>query len=290
MKRLITHINFVVLSLIFLASCTERMDIKLPAGQEKLVVEAYLFPGDSSSQVQLTKSANYFSNEAPTPVSNASIQLDDGENTWYFQPSAKSEGHYFLSQQQFHPVTGKKYHLDIQLSKPIGNETHFESNTILPPLRVHIDSLGIEYAPVIEKWIVRIFARDSVGKDFYLFNSRVNGKCVTDSIPRKVVRSDEFFDGRYLNGAVVQVLNKDELHPGDYYTLKASNITEAYYHYLIELQDEVETKNPLFSGPSSNVQGNISGGALGFFTAFASTSFQVILQHPKKQTAKCLPN
>ena len=281
MKRFLTHISFVVSSLILLVSCTERMDIKLPKGHEKLVVEAYLFPGDSSSQVRLTTSANYFSNEAPVTVADAGVQLNDGQNTWNFHPSAKDTGYYFLTPAEFRATTGKIYHLDIQLARPIGNETHFESETTLPPLRIHIDSLNIQYAPDIEKWVVRIFALDSIGKDFYLFNSRVNGQWITDSIPRKVVRSDEFFDGRYLNGAVVQVLNKDELHPGDHYTLIASNITGEYYHYIIDLQDEVESKNPLFSGPSANVQGNISGGALGFFTAFASTSFKVELLQTK---------
>jgi len=281
MKKHLLHISLLFLSLLVLASCTERMSIDLPTANQKLVVEGYLFPGDSSSWIRLTTTSAYFANQPPHAVLNASLGLDDGHESWVFHPLAQKPGYYFINANEFTALPGKIYHLNIQLSSPIGNETHFESQTTMPPLRIHIDSIGIQYAPDIKNWVIRLYARDSVGKDFYLFNSRVNDRLITDSIPRKSVRSDEFFDGRYLHGLIVQVLNKDELHPGDLYQLDASNITEAYYNYIQGLQLEIGNKNPLFSGPPANAQGNISGGALGFFTAFATTSFRVKLQASK---------
>jgi len=278
MKKPLSILLFIAICLLILLSCTERMTIVLPENSKKLVVEAYLFPGDSNSRVRLTQTADYFSNKAANPVSRAKINLDDGNSSWQFNESEDDSANYLLSYNKFNPVTGKTYHLDIRLANPIGNLSHFESQTTLIPLRIHIDSISIQYAPDIEKWMIRLFAKDSAGKDFYLFNSRVNSHWITDSIQRKVARSDVYFDGRYLSGAIVQVLNKNELHGGDHYELVASSISEDYYQYIISLQDEIEPKNPIFSGPSANVYGNISNGALGYFTAFASTSYQVILR------------
>ena len=130
--------------------------------------------------------------------------------------------------------------------------------------------------------MIRYFGQDKPGRDYYLFNSRVNGKIVTDSILQKIVRQDIFFDGRYVSGAIVQVLNEHTLKVGDFYTLMASNITKEYYGYLTSLQDEVGDKNPLFSGPPANAKGNISNGALGFFTSFLTTSFTVKLKEKGK--------
>lgn len=280
-KSIVFFFMLVMVSQLFVG-CTERMNIELPSGSKKLVVEAYLFPGDSASWVRLTESANYFSNEPPRGVSHALVQLDDGEGSeWYFENTGMDSSKYFLSPEAFVPKVGKQYHLDIQLDSAVGGQSHFESDAKLPPLRIKIDSIAIQYAPDIEKWMVRLYALDSLGSDFYLFNSRVNGQWITDSIQRKVARADVYFDGRYLSGAIVQVLNKDELKIGDQYELIVSEISEAYYHYISGLQLETETRNPIFSGPPANVEGNISGGALGFFTAFSSTSTRVVLRGPQ---------
>ena len=281
MKKTGLYIFLITLGVQLFTACTERMQIDLPESAKKLVVEAYLFPGDSASWVRLTESANYFSNQPPKAVTHASVKLDDGQGSvWEFNNLDTDSSIYSLPAQTFEPETSKVYHLDIRMNQPLGGHTHFESTTMLPPLRIHADSIAIDYAPDIEKWMVRLYALDPLGKDFYLFNSRVNGHCITDSVQRKVVRSDVYFDGRYLPGAIVQVLNKDELKIGDQYELIISEISEAYYHYLSDLQAETETKNPIFSGPPANVQGNITEGALGFFTAFSSTSMRVVLKGP----------
>jgi len=281
MKKTGLYIFLITLGAQLFTACTERMQIDLPESNKKLVVEAYLFPGDSASWVRLTESANYFSNQPPKAVTHAYVKLDDGQGAaWKFNNLDTDSSIYTLPAQTFQPEISKVYHLDIQISQPLGGHTHFESTTMLPPLRIHADSIAIQYAPDIEKWMVRLYALDSLGKDFYLFNSRVNGHCITDSVQRKVVRSDVYFDGRYLTGTIVQVLNKDELKIGDQYELIVSEISEAYYHYLSDLQTETETKNPIFSGPPANVKGNISEDALGFFTAFSSTSMRVVLKGP----------
>ncbi len=272
---------FVLLVSIAVASCTKQVNIPLKTGNEKLVVEGYLFGRDSVSWVRLTKTSGYFSDEPPPPVTHARIVVSHQKKQWLLMESSAKPGVYFLRDSTFRLLVSDTFNLQIQLKNPVGGHDIYKSQTVVPPLRIRIDSLGIDFAPDFKKWIIRYFGKDISGRDYYLFNSRVNGKIVTDSILQKVVRDDEFFDGRYVSGVVVQVLNERTMKVGDEYTLLASNITKAYYDYMSSLQDEVGDKNPLFSGPPANVKGNISNGAEGFFTSFMTTSYTVQLKANK---------
>jgi len=278
MKNILRNIIFILLAAALVFSCTKRVNIPLRSANIKLVVEGYLFSNDSVSWIRLTKTSGYFSNEPSPPVSHAQVVISHKTRQWQLTESSTLPGVYFLSDTSFHLIVSDTFKLKVVLSNPIGNHDIYESQTVVPPLRIHIDSLEIGYAPDFKKWMVRYFGQDMPGEDFYLFNSRVNGKIVTDSILQKVVRQDKFFDGRYVYGAVVQILNEQALKDGDHYTLLASNITKEYYDYMTSLQDEVGDKNPLFSGPPANAKGNISHGALGFFTSFLTTSFTVKLE------------
>jgi len=288
MKKLLRNITFMLFAGALVFSCTKRINIPLRSGNIKLVVEGYLFGNDSVSWVRLTKTSGYFSNEPPPPVSHAQVVVSHKTRQWQLTESSSLPGVYFLSDTSFHLMVSDTFKLKVVLSNPIGSHDIYESQTVVPPLRIHIDSLKIEYTPDFNSWMVRYFGQDKPGKDYYLFNSRVNGKIVTDSILQKAVRRDEFFDGRYVYGAIVQMLNGQTLKVGDHYTLLASNITKEYYDYLTSLQDEVGDKNPLFSGPPANAKGNISHGALGFFTSFLTTSFTVRLK--EKQTVRKVRN
>ncbi|UBM63559.1 DUF4249 domain-containing protein [Candidatus Sulfidibacterium hydrothermale] len=262
-----------------LISCTERIDIPLKTGDEKLVVEGYLFDTDSVSWVRLSKTAGYFSDQPTPSVSDASVVVEHNTEQWSLQESKTNPGTYYLRDSSFRLIPNDTFQLKIRLKEPVGGYTDYESQTFVPAPRLHLDSLSIEYSTDFDKWMIRCYGQDLPGKDYYLFNSQVNGKIVTDSIQLKVVREDVFFDGRYLSGPVIQVLNQDMLKPGDFYTLLVSNITGEYYDYITGLQDEVNEKNPLFSGPPANVPGNINHGALGFFTAFFTERYAVKLEY-----------
>jgi hypothetical protein len=61
-----------------------------------------------------------------------------------------------------------------------------------------------------------------------------------------------------------------------------SSIDEVFYKYVIALQGETRTSIPLFSGPPANLPGNISNGALGYFTAFSNSYGSIIFTGEEK--------
>ena len=104
-----------------------------------------------------------------------------------------------------------------------------------------------------------------------MFNAFVNGKAVTDSLSRIGIADDRIVDGLYLNGVYILFLREGEINYGDTLAVSTSSISEDYYRYLSEAKDELNPKNPLFSGPPANVKSNISNGAVGYFAVFSST-------------------
>ncbi len=276
MKKVYQHIILLTLILGGLVSCTEKIDIKLKKGDVKLVVEGYLFQNDSVSWVRLTKSAGYFSDTPPEAVKDAIVSISSDLFTFQLNEKPDKPGYYFAPRNIKLP-SGKKYRLNIVLAKAIGNKTHYEASTMMPKFNTVIDSVTIELIPLVGRWLVRLYAKDSPGKDFYMFNSMFNNKLITDTISRKIVIDDVLFNGQYIKGIGVQILYYREIYPGKYYTLIISEITKEYYDFVTQVQDEIRFKDPIFSGPPSNVITNISNGAVGFFTAYPSIRYRVLV-------------
>ena len=134
----------------------------------------------------------------------------------------------------------------------------------------NIDSIGLEYLPQWEIWMVKLYALEPPTEDFYMFNGYVNGKIITDSVSRKNISDDRLFNGNYTSGATVMVVRDNEIEEGDIFTLELSNITKSYAEYMSQLQTELQPNDPLFSGPPANVSSNITNDAVGYFACYPS--------------------
>ena len=267
-----------VLLLGVLHSCTERVDIELEQEYTKLAVEGYVAPGNNDFQyIHLTTTAGYFSNEVPPLVSGATVSVEDGTNVFLFNEDANRPG-YYLPPVDFQASVNETYRLSVDLAKEIAGTKHFEASETMPELSNDIDSVRTVYRPERESWAIEFYGSDPPGPNFYMFNALRNGKLINDTIWKVTVTDDKLIDDKYIYGAYVMILDKNELYPGDQFTLITSSITEEYYNYIIELRTEVAPKIPLFSGPPANVSTNLSDGAVGYFAAFPSAFTETIVR------------
>jgi hypothetical protein len=105
-----------------------------------------------------------------------------------------------------------------------------------------------------------------------MFNVYKNDTLLTDTLSKKQVVDDRFYDGGFTNGIGVGYLDQskksEKLRPGDVIKFQACSVTEGYANFIWEVQDEVSFNTPLFSGPPANVFGNLSNGAVGYFTTY----------------------
>jgi hypothetical protein len=104
---------------------------------------------------------------------------------------------------------------------------------------------------------------------------------MTDSITRKVVSDDKFYNGSYMNGVdVIYINNKhawERLYPGDVITLQMSGITKEYFDFVNQVQ-QAGYNLPFFTGPPANVQGNVTNGGIGFFAAWSNSFATAIVR------------
>lgn len=276
----IKHISRLFILLFIITSCTEKIDIALDSSDTRLAVEGYLTSDTTTHWVRLTQSKDYYSSNPVTSVSNAVVKIIDGSQSITLTENPQKPG-YYETVPDFFGKAGHSYQLDINLENEIGGQSHYTSNSTLNPVGT-IDSIQVVYNDNWKVYEVQIFAWEAPSTDFYLFQVIKNGELITDTIGKWIVSDDRYFNGNYTNGISVGFLDaenpREDVHPGDTITLKMSVITKAYYEFIIELQDiTYQFRNPLFSGPPSNVTGNIPN-ATGFFSTYSSTYSSTVYQ------------
>jgi len=262
-------ISIILLNIVFLVSCTEKIDINVGTTYTRLAVAGNITPQLGDQYIRLTKTADYFSNQPPPKVTGAIVLVDDGDFIIQFTEDTINKGLYHAP-NSYVGIPGTTYNLSIRLAEPINGSINYEAQEKMPQLSDNIDSIVVEFNENAKRWMVRLYAWEPPTVDFYMFNGMRNGVIITDSVSRVNISDDRLYNGNYTAGAVVLMLDEDELQPGDTFTLILSNITEEYANFMLELQDEIRPNDPMFSGPPANVSSNINNDAVGYFAAFPS--------------------
>jgi len=266
-------INYIiVVFLIAVSACTEKVEIELDETYTRLVVEAAITTDTMMHVVKLSKTTSYYYNQAPPPVTEAVVLLDDNQGE-VLQLEEIEDGVYATS-DDFHAVVGKTYTLNIRLNEGVAGQLVYSASSTVQPM-YPVDSIGLEYDEIsdFKYFEVQCFYLDPPTREWYMFDIYKNGERLTDTISWRDVTDDEFFNGNYTNGIGVGYLDQDyereKLYPGDTITFRAGFITEEYAEFIWALQEEVNYSMPLFSGPPANVIGNISNGGIGYFAVFS---------------------
>lgn len=268
-------------------SCTERVDVNVDQeAYARLVVEGEFATDTMAHKVILTQTEDYFSNKAPVPVSNAQVTIFNDEELHQLTETPSNSGVYFTAPDAYGTV-GRDYNLRIELENEIGGNSVYTATSHIYPVN-QLDSIALEYYDNWSEegfWEVKCYVLDPPTEDYYMFHVYRNGVLVNDTIDQVFVVDDILYNGNYTNGIGVGYLDQgrenEKLYPGDKVTLRVARITEDYTDFLWQLQEQVSYQSPLFSGPPANVNGNISGGAFGFFGAY-STSYATTITPPLK--------
>lgn len=264
----------IIVFVLFITSCTEKIDIDLGTTYQRFIVEGTITTDTMKYGIRLSKSIDYYNNVQPPSVSNAIVTIDDGFNVITLEENQQDPGYYETGENYF-GVVGRTYTLEIEIPEEINGYKTFSATSELKPV-APIDSIRVEYNEKWEVWELKIYAWDPPSEDFYLFEVIKNGIEITDTITKRGISDDRYFNGNFTFGAPVYFFHSDyepeAVYPGDTITLKMGGITKEYYNFLIELMDQTfEYRNPLFSGPPANISSNISNEALGFFAAYSTT-------------------
>ena len=91
MKNLIIALSALAITV---SSCRKIIDIKLEEGDKKTVIEASLYEGTNDFRVKITQTGNFFGDNSPVIINNATVNLNDGVST--FPLSFTGNGNYYL--------------------------------------------------------------------------------------------------------------------------------------------------------------------------------------------------
>ncbi len=276
---------FIIAVLISITTaCTEKIDVKLDSTYTRVVVDGNISAGTGVYRVALTKSADYFSNEPVPRVVNATVSVGDGVNTFFLHETQKGTSGIYETDSLFIGQVGNTYALHVELAEQIAGKSSVEATSYLPPV-THLDSIGTtfhaEWGPK-GIWTIKLFAQEPADEvNYYLFNLYRNGVLLTDTITKKVVSDDKFYNGSYMNGVDVIYLNNDHpwetIFPGDTILLQMSGITKEYFDFINQVQQS-GFNLPFFTGPPANVQGNITNGGIGFFAAYSNSFAKTVVK------------
>ncbi len=261
-------------------SCTERIDIKLDESYARLVVEGYVTTDTLKHKVILSKTSDYYYNKPPVMITGAGVTISDGTATEVLLE--ESPGIYSTS-SSFAGVVGKTYTLNVNLENPVGGFTDYQASSVLLPV-AQLDSISLEYHPDWGPggiWEVKSYLLDPPTNDYYRILISKNSTMLTDTLYEWYVTDDVFFNGNYTNGAgigyLVQDYHDNTVSAGDTISAEVDGIGKDYASFIWDAQTEIWGSNPLFSGPSANIKGNIDNGAIGFFAAYSVSRARAIV-------------
>ena len=284
--KYLKSIYLIFILLILVVSCTEPIDIDLDDSYIRLVVDGAITTDTIAHTIKLKTTSSYYYDQPAPVVSGAQVSITDGMQT--FDLIEDSAGIYRTDPSVF-GLGGKTYTLNIKLASPVGGYTDYTAISTLYPINP-LDSVSLLFHPDWADfgiWEVKCYVQEPPTVDFYRFLIIRNEVLLTDTLNEWFITDDKFFNGSYTNGATVAYLQQgsanEGLTPGDTVTVEVNNIGKEYFNFLFEAQAELRGSNPLFSGPPANVKGNISNGAVGFFTAYSATrSFTITPEFKKK--------
>lgn len=262
------------------ASCTERIDIRLDDNNTRLVVDGSVTTDTMAHKVVLSMTSDYFYNKPPEMVTGASVTITDGA---LIQVLTEGLPGVYCTAPTFFGEDNHTYTLNIILASPIGGYSDYTASSKLMPV-ASVDSIGLElheeWAQYIY-WEVKCYMQDPPTTNYYRCLISKNSQMVTDTLFEWYVTDDKYFNGNYLDGAAIGYLEQsyaDEfLTAGDTITAEINGIEKEYASFIWDAQVEVWGSNPLFSGPSANIKGNINNGAIGFFAAYSVSRTRAIV-------------
>ena len=282
----------IILALIGLTACTEKMRIEPQDGEQLVGVSASITDEYKKQEVILSRTETFYGG-APEMISNAIVYVVDNTDTIWYEET-ENPG-YYLSTNEFAGQIGHSYRLSIDFYDENGNHHYFAESTMNKNIEC-IDSIKVKpwvYNALEVKSYLGVypyFQTTDDPKTYYMARIRINNKLVGgDTLTKCELFETMGYAGIYFNGPLMVMIGgefpiyglnqRDSLqvvHKGDTVTLDLWSIPRFYAHYIAEIATSTGT-NPMMGTPS-NVRTNIypEGKAVGCFHASSLRQCSVI--------------
>lgn len=254
MKR---HLNTWMISVaaLFLFSCEKVIDVKLNDGDAKYVIEGAVTDEGGLARVKISQTRSFSASNDIQPVSGATVLISDGEEEIELAENAGG-----LYEGELIGEPGKTYKLTVHIDGEIFTALSTMPEPV-PVQQVYIsryDMMGDNTRQV------NVVINDPAERtNSYRFVQFVNGAKIRNFYSR----NDELTNGREMTVTLFE--HDTEINPGDVVRVEMHSIDANIYKYWYSLSQSATGETD--SASPANPETNISGGALGYFSAHAVT-------------------
>ena len=259
-----------------LLSCSKVVDVDVPNGGERLIIEASLNweKGTSGNEqtILLSLSTPYYSTNKFTPANNAQVTVTNTDNQSIFTFTESEPGIYTTN--TFEPVIGANYQLQV-----VYNANTYQATEVLyavPEIKEVEQALESEFGS--ENIQVTAYVEDPMQaenyyySEFWLLQDR--------SLLGRGVESDELSNG---NDIAFEQDNED-FTSGDQLEIIVYGVGKGYYNFMNLLLEQSEGGGGPFSTIPAKLIGNCvnitnpNQETLGYFRLSESTKVQYTIQ------------
>lgn len=254
----IKHIYSLVVLLVstLFTACTDVIDVDVPTGKPRLVVEASIEWEKGSEgkyqEIKLSMLTPYFSNNDHQGVEGASVIVTNTTSGDSFEFEDKGNGLYTTN--SFVPVLFNNYELTIENN----GKTYKAKETLMSVPELQDIDQSTERGFSSEEMEVNLYFKDpEQNEDFYLFKFYRIG----DLLPSLIPISDEFTNGNVMDISFekeddADTSEQEELKPGDVVEYEMHGVSERYYNFVQIMVNQLGTEASIFSGIPVELKGN----------------------------------
>jgi hypothetical protein len=257
---IIKRINtiYYLLSLLSLGgglACKKTIQVHLDDAPPRIVIEGEITNQPGPYQVKVSRTVAFSEPNDFPPVSGATVEVTDSNNSIRYSFTETSPGVYAGN---FTGVPKHSYYMVVD-----ADGQQYTSMSTMPEA-VPLDSVSFavntDFNGKKALNAVVNFQDPSGVVNYYQFIEHVNGVLV----PNTFVFEDRLSDGRYIEQPLFN--DSSYLRKGDTLQLRMYCVDKNIYNYFFSLI-QVSGNNGFQSGSPDNPITNITGGALGYFSA-----------------------
>ena len=255
----IKHLVFVFLFASVLAGCKKVIDVKFKNADIQTVITGEINNRPGPYIVTISKTVDFTSDNHFPPVSGAFVTIAGNGLTDTLKET--KPGTYSTS--TIKGKAGETYKLYVSVEGKV-----YTSISTMPQ-RVRLDSLSFLLGRNDALYAVANFQDPGGIENYYQFIEYINGEKLPNGRGNSVF-SDRLSDGRYISRVIYD--DSSDIKSGTTLTVQMNCIDKDVYNYLNELQQISGSGSGFSSQAPANPSSNISGGALGYFSANTASS------------------
>ncbi len=244
-----------------LTSCTKVIELDLNDAPKQVVIEGTVTDQPVPYTVRVSQSAGFYENGIGEVISNATVTISDGSTT---PETLTYVGNGNYQTRSLRGVAGRTYTLTVR----VNGQQYVAQSTLPKP--VSMEKLSTEDLPLGGgKSIFAHFTDPANSKNYYRWVLTVNDK----KQGTVFVNDDRLTDGRTTRQALRSPGGEnDEINSGDKVTVEMQALDANMYEYFRGLAQVVGSDQ---AATPANPTTNLSGGALGYFSACSVSRLQI---------------